>query len=142
MTQWKVSPVDKKSIEEHEIWEKDGVAIRRITGFRSGSWIVTTSDDQEPEFELQAVPFGSPDKDSVDFNNACDNNIEDVELEEVNDGWYDDVIWPDDMDDNERDRLADLWEEDSYSAWEEDGWINTDTSMWVWGELEIERLDD
>ena len=120
MTQWKVSPVDKKSIEEHEIWEKDGVAIRRITGFRSGSWIVTTSDDQEPEFELQAVPLGSPDKDSVDFNNACDNNIEDVELEEVNDGWYDDVIWPDDMDDNERDRLADLWEEDSYSAWEED----------------------
>ena len=142
MTQWKVSPVDKKSIEEHEIWEKDGVAIRRITGFRSGSWIVTTSDDQEPEFELQAVPFGSPDKDSVDFNNACDNNIEDVELEEVNDGWYDDIIWPDDMDDDERDRLADLWEEDSYSAWEEDGWINTDTSMWVWGELEIERLDD
>jgi len=121
---------------------KDGVAIRRITGFRSGSWIVTTSDDQEPEFELQAVPFGSPDKDSVDFNNACDNNIEDVELEEVNDGWYDDIIWPDDMDDDERDRLADLWEEDSYSAWEEDGWINTDTSMWVWGELEIERLDD
>ena len=142
MAQWQVSPVDKKSIEEHEIWEKDGMAIRRITGFRTGTWIVTTDDHKLPNFEFQSVPFGTPDKDSIDFNNACDNNIEDVEVDEVEDCWYDDVIWPDDMDEDERDRLAELWDDDSYTAWEQDGWINTDTQMWVWGDLKIEPVDD
>lgn len=141
MTQWTVSPADKKSIEEHELWEKDGMAIRRITGFRSGSWIVATNNDQEPEFEFESVPFGSPDKDSIDLNNACVNNIEEVELDEVVDSCYDEIIWPEDMDDNERDRLADLWDDGEYSSWEDDGWVNTETQMWVWGDLNIEQLD-
>jgi len=137
MKQWKVTPVDKKSIEEHELWEKDGMAIRRIRSFRNGTWIVTTDNDQEPNFEFQAVPFGSPDKDSVDMNSAIDNNIEDVELDEVVDSWYEDVIWPDDMDDEEKERLSDLWDEGEYIAWEDDGWSNTDTQMWVWGDLNV-----
>ncbi len=142
MTIWKVSPANKKSIEEHELWEKDGTAIRRITGWRSGTWIVTTSDDQEPQFERTSVPFGSPDADSVDMNCACDNNIEEVEMEETWDGWYGDVVWPDDMSDEERERLENLWEEDSYSSWEEDGWVQTDTEMWVWGDLDIEKIEE
>lgn len=142
MAQWKVSPANKKSIEEHELWEKDGMAIRRITGWRGGTWIVTTSDDIEPEFERTNVPFGSLDEDSVDMNCCCDNNIEECEIEETFDGWYGDVIWPDDMDDDERERLEELWEEDDYSGWEGDGWIHTDTEMWVWGDLTIEKIED
>lgn len=142
MAQWKVSPADKKSIEEHELWEKDGIAIRRITGWRSGTWIVTTSDNNPPEFERTNVPFGSPDEDSIDMNYCCDNNIEEVEMEETWDGWYSNVVWPDDMDDEEIERLEELWDEDEYSAWEEDGWIQTDTEMWVWGDLNIEKIEE
>lgn len=140
MAQWKVTPKDKKSVEEHELWEKDGTAIRRITGWRSGTWIVTTSDDNEPQFERTNVPFGSPDEDSIDMNFCSGDNIEDCEMEETWDGWYSDVIWPDDMENEERERLEELWEEDSYEAWQEEGWQQTDTEMWVWGDLNIEKI--
>ena len=142
MAYWNVSPADKKSIEEHELWQKDDLVIRRITGWRSGNWYVTTSDEKEPEFEKVATPFGTLDKDSVNMNDCCENNIEDVEMLETWDGWYSDVIWPDDMDDEERERLEQLWDDDSYSAWEEDGWINYETEMWVWGDLDVTPEDN
>lgn len=142
MAQWKVSPADKKSIEEHEMWEKDGMLIRRITGWRSGSWIVTTSNDEEPQFERTCVPNGTPDEDSIDMNCACENNIEDIEMIETYDGWYGDVNWPDELDDDERERLEELWEEEFYDGWEGEGWVQTDTEMWVWGDLDIEPYED
>lgn len=142
MTWWKVSTATKKSIEEHEMWQKDDLVIRRITGWRSGTFNVQTSDDNPPEFELVSVPFGSSDKDAVDMYDCCENNIEDSELEETSDGWYSDIIWPDDMDEDERERLEEMWDEDAYSAWEEDGWVNYETQMWFWGDLDIEKDDN
>lgn len=142
MAQWRVSTRQKKSIEEHELQQKGDMVIRRITGWRFGSWIVTTSDDQEPQFERTCVPFGTPDADSIDMNNCYDNNIEEVEMEETSDGWYENIIYPDDMDEEEQERLADLWEEEFYDGWEEDGWVNYETEMWVWGDLEIEKVEE
>ena len=139
MAQWTVSPAEKKSIEEHEMWQKGDMVIRRVTGWRWGTWTVTTSDDEPPQFELEAVPFGSPDKDSVDMNNCFCNNIEDAVMEETSDGWYENIIWPDDMDEEEQERLEQLWEEDAYVAWEEEGWDNYETQMWVWGKLSVEQ---
>ena len=142
MAVWRVSPLNKKSVEEHELWEKDGLAIRRITGWRSGTWLVTTSDDNEPEFERHDVPFGDGELDAVDMNFCEDNNIEECQMEETWDGWYGDVIWPDDMDEDERERLETIWDEDDYDGWEEAGWIHVDSEMWVWGELNVERVED
>jgi hypothetical protein len=34
-----------------------------------------------------------------------------------------------------------LWEEDYYSAWEGDGWIQTDTEAMFYGPLEITKED-
>lgn len=141
MTQWEVSTVDKKSVEEHEIWSKDGVEIRRINGFRWGTWIVTTNDGNEPKFEYTTVPGGNDVADSVDMYNASGENIDDVELVSLDDGWYGDVVYPDDMDDDERERLEELWDEESYSGWEGDGWMQSDGECWVWGELKIEKVD-
>lgn len=134
MAEWKVSPSNKKSIEEHELWEKDGLIIRRITGWRNGSWIVTTNDDEEPDFDRG-------DEDFIDINSACNNNIEEIEMEETVDGWYDDVRWPDSMDEEEQARLEELWNEESYDGWEGDGWIQTDTEMLIWGDLNIEKVE-
>ena len=142
MALWRVSPLNKKSVEEHELWEKDGLAIRRITGWRTGTWLVTTSDDNKPEFEHTGVPFGDSKLDAIDMNFCEGNNIEECELEETWDGWHSDVIWPDDMDDDERDRLENIWDEDDYDGWESDGWIHTDSEMWVWGELNVEQIKE
>jgi hypothetical protein len=45
------------------------------------------------------------------------------------------------MSDDERDRLQELWEEDDYSAWESEGWHNSETECWFHNSLEIERVD-
>lgn len=137
MAIWTVKTLDKKSVEEHEIWIKDGQTIRRVTGFRWGSWTVETSDDQPPEFDFAEVPGGDGKADSIDMNNCCENNIENVELDSMDDGWYGDVEYPDDMSEEEQERLDELWEEDSYDGWESDGWYLDETEAWAWGPLEI-----
>lgn len=137
MATWTVKTAYKKSVEEHEIWTKDGEEIRRVTGFRWGSWTVTTSNDEPPNFELAATPGGSADLDSINMNDCFADNVEDVELDGLDDGWYGDVTYPDSMDDDERERLDELWEEDSYDGWESDGWYNSETEVWIWGPIEI-----
>ena len=141
MATWKVSTANKKSVEEHEFWEKDGMAIRRISGFRWGTWYVTTTDDNAPEFDKNAGPFHS-DSNCIDMNNSYGNNIDNVELDSLDDGWYGDTIWPDDMPEEERERLEELWEEDYYEGWESEGWIQTETECWVYCDLNIEKVED
>lgn len=141
MATWTVKTADKKSVEEHEIWTKDGEEIRRVTGFRWGSWTVETSDDKLPEFEFAEVPGGNGKIDSIDMNNCYGGNIESVELDSMDDGWYGDVTYPDDMDEEERERLDELWDEDSYDGWESDGWYLDETEAWIWGPLEILNQD-
>ena len=43
------------------------------------------------------------------------------------------------MSEEERERMDELWEEDSYSAWEEEGWINSDTETYFNGPLSLEQ---
>jgi len=134
MTWWNVATADKKSVEEHEFWQKDDMVIRRVTGFRWGVWAVETDGDEPPEFERVAMPTGSSDEDSIEMN-----SIEyEGELESLDDGWYNEIIWPDDMEEAERDRLQALVDDDAY-AWEADGWSNYETEVWFWGPLEITK---
>jgi len=141
MATWHVSTLEKKSVEEHEFWEKDGQTIIRITGFRWGSWIVTTNDDTEPVFKRVRNPLGDENEDSVDMYNLSDENIIDSELESLDDGWYDSVEYPDDMDEEQQEHMDELWLEDSYSGWESEGWIQTETECWVSCDLKVEKVD-
>ena len=75
------------------------------------------------------------------MNEYFDENVESIEMEMLDDGWYADVIWPDDMPDDEQERLEELWEEDSYSAWEGEGWVNYETESWAMGPRDIERAE-
>ena len=138
MPDWKVSTKDKKSVEEHEYWEKDGQVIVRISGFRWGSWIVTTDDNSPPDFEREPCPGGSTDPDSVDMYNCGYETA----LEMLDDGWYGDIQFPEDMDEEEQERLEEIWEEDSFEAWENDGWTQTETECWAWGEFDIEKIEE
>lgn len=141
MAVWTVSTYYKKSIEEHEHFVKDGMEIIRKTGWRSGSWTVTTSDDNPPEFEFTEVPGGDGKRDSIDINSCYDNNIEEVELNETWDGCWEDIEWPDDMDDEERERLETLIEEEGFYAIEEEDWYSDETEMYIWGPILIEGTD-
>jgi hypothetical protein len=134
MAIWKVSPKDKKSINEHELWQKDDQVIRIITGWRFGSYFVTTEDDNPPVFEENDGPYETG-------INLYESDYE-VELDYTSDGWYTDIIWPDEMPEEERDRIYDLWLEDSYSGLEDDGWVNYDTEVWLLGEIEVSKEEE
>lgn len=140
MATWKVTTEYKKSVEEHEFWEKDGKTIIRVTGYRWGTWTVNTSDNNPPNFNRVRNPLGNEELDSVDMNNCFENNIEEVEMESLDDGWYSETIYPDDMDDDESERMSELWDEDSYEGWESEGWVQTDTECWVSCPLQCEKL--
>ena len=131
MTWWKVSTQEKKNVFEHELWEKDDFVIRRISGFRWGTVLIETDDGNPPELDQT----DGPGADAVDMYNTDYN----WELDMLSDGWYEDFIWPDDMPEEERERLLELWEEDSYSGWEEEGWVQYETECWFHGPLDIEQ---
>ena len=137
MAFWRVSTQDKKSVEEHEHWTKDGVTIIRVNGYRWATYTVETEDDNPPEFELKATPFGSDALDSVDMNNCG----YDSELEMLDDGWYSDWHFPDDFDEELAEEIQEGWDEDSYEYMESNGWYNDDTEVWVWGPLDIEMVE-
>jgi len=140
MATWKVSTYYKKSIEEIEYFVKDGMKIVHRTGWRGGSWTVTTSDDNPPEFEFSCVPGGTDDKDSIDMNNCYVNNIEEIEMNETWDGCYDDTEWPEGIDPDERAAIEEMMEEEGYyTAFEENDWSHDETEMWIWGPILIEN---
>jgi hypothetical protein len=138
MAYWKVSTQDKKSVEEHELWHKDGREIRRVTGFRWGTWTVETEGIAPPEFVLVKTPGGDGDADSINMY----NNGYETELESMDDGWYEDVQYPADMDKAEQERMAQLWDESYYDGWEGEGWSQTKTEAWVWGAIDIEKIEE
>ena len=140
MANWKVSTYYKKSCEEHEYYYKDGQSIVRKTGFRGCSFYVETSDDNPPEFEFGYVPGGDGKLDSIDMYNCCVNNIENIELDSMWDGCWEDFVFPEDMTEEEQERLLEAFGETSvYEVLEgEEGWSQNDTEAWIWGPILIE----
>lgn len=126
MATWVLTTTDKKSVEEIEFWYKDGKTIKRITGFRWGT--VYCESDDKPEIDL----------DNPDGINVFDCGY-DFELDSLDDGWCLEVVYPDDMDEEEQERMDELWDEDAYDAWESEGWSNVETETWFHGPLSLEE---
>ena len=142
MANWKVSPLYKKSCEEHEHYTKDGMTIVRQTGYRGASFYVETSDDNPPEFEFDCVPGGDSRQESIDMYNCEVNNIESVELDSMWDGCWQEIIYDDEIDEEELRRLVELIEEegDVYDVLEnQEGWSQSETQAWIWGPIQIEN---
>ena len=126
MSTWVLTTIDKKSVEEVEFWYKDGKTIKRTTGFRWGT--VYCESDERPDIDLE-----NPEGISV-FDCGYD-----FELDNLDDGWSLEVEYPDDMDDEEQERMDELWDEDAYDAWESEGWSQDDTETWFYGPLSLEK---
>lgn len=136
MAIWKIATTEKKSCEEREIWTKDDLTIVRINGYRWGTFTVETSDDNPPEDIDPENPEG------INMYDYFSDNAENgAELDSMDDGWLGDWEFPDDMDEDERQRIIDGWDEESYEFMENDGWYNSETEAWLFGPLSIEKVD-
>lgn len=136
MSNYRITTQNKKSVEEIEIWTKDDWTIRRINGYRWGTFFIETSDGNPPEDITEENPDG------INIYDYFSNNAENgAELDSLDDGWYCDFEWPEDMPEEERERLLELWDEEAYSGFEQEGWTNDETECWLHGPLNIEKVD-
>ena len=138
MALWSVSTLEKKNCEEREHWhhEENGWDVVRINGFRWGKFTVETTDDEPPE------DIDPDNPDGINMYDYFSDNAEDgAELDSMDDGWFCDWEFPDDMPEEERDKVTEGWDEDSYEYIETNGWTNGDNEAWLYGPLEIKRID-
>jgi hypothetical protein len=60
---------------------------------------------------------------------------------EMDDGCWLDWSWDDGMNEVERDRIMQLWEENYFEGLESDGWSNNETEHWIYGPIKLVNVD-
>ena len=132
MAWWTVATTEKKSCEEREIWTKGDQEIVIVNGFRWGRFSVETSDHNPPQDLDPENPEG------VDMYSFSSDNVDNVELYEMSDGWYGDVEYSDNITEEEREAIQEgIDENSSYDYLESQGWSNDENEAWLYGPLEI-----
>ena len=129
MATWILKTLHKKNAIERQHWYKDNKQIIREEGYRWGTFYCES--DGQPDIDLD-------NEDGYDLTNSD----YDWELDNLDDGCWVDWEFPDDMDEEEQERIQALWEEDYFEGLEGDGWTNDDTEYWFYGPLELEEIDE
>ena len=128
MARWKIEPTWKKSVVEVQEWTKPGEPgyITHEIGWRWGEFFIETPDDNPPKLEEGVDMF--------DCGYECDDWS-------TNDGcWEDTEI--DVSDEKEQQRLEEFLEENSIFDLEEEGWVLSDSYMYINCELSIEKVEE
>jgi hypothetical protein len=128
MATWRITNQYKKNAVERQFWVKDGIVVTKDEGFRWGTW--TCESDVMPDIDLE-----NPEGYEVLVSDY------DWEMEEMNDGSWVEWTFPDDMSEEEQERIQALWDEDWYDGMESDGWANDDTEHWIYGPIKLINQD-
>lgn len=124
MPTWTLRPIEKKNIEEKSFFTKDDQTICRIEWYRWASWKLES--DQRPDIDL----------DNPDGYDVYGSGL-DWDLLDMTDGVSVEWEFPNDMDEEERIRIEEIYADDGYSGLEEVGWDNIDTEVFIYGPLEL-----
>ena len=135
MAFWKVSTLQKKSCEEREIWSKGNKSIIRINGFRWGTFTLETTDDNPPD------GITEENKEGINIYDYTSSNFKSIALDSMDDGWLGDCELSDNIDEDEQAELLEGMEDDYYEYLETNGWVNDETEVWLFGPLEITKID-
>lgn len=128
MATWKIQNYHKKSAVERQFWTKDGITVTKDEGYRWGEW--TCDSDEQPDIDL-TNPEG--------YELTCTEY--DWELDGMDDGCWVEWTFPDDMPEEERERIQALWDENWYEGMEEDGWVTEDSEHWIYGPIKLINKD-
>lgn len=128
MATWKITNAIKKNAVERQFWVKDGIVVTKDEGFRWGTW--TCESEEKPDIDLD-----NPEGYEVLFGDY------DWEMEDMIDGSWVEWNFPDDMPEEEQERIQALWDENWYEGMESDGWVNNDTEHWIFGPIQLTNAD-
>ena len=127
MATWQLSTEYKKNAIEVQLWYKDGVAIKRVEGYRWGTF--SCESDERPDIDLRNEGDGY---ELADY---------DWELGSLDDGCWADWEYPTDFPVEERIKIEEAWDNDWYDGMEALGWSNDDTEYWFQGPLKLVNQD-
>jgi hypothetical protein len=128
MATWKIQNYNKKSAVERQFWYKDGMTIVKEEGYRWGTW--TCESAERPDIDL----------DNPDGWEQYSQD-QDWEMEEMYDGCWVDWQFPEDMPEEEQERLQEIWNEEFFEGLENEGWSNDDTEFWIYGPIQLTNED-
>jgi hypothetical protein len=127
MATWELSTEYKKNAIEVQLWYKDGVAIKRVEGYRWGTF--SCESDERPDIDLRNEGDGY---ELADY---------DWELDSLDDGCWADWEFPDSVTEEERTKIEEAWDNEWYEGMETLGWSNDDTEYWFQGPLKLVNRD-
>jgi hypothetical protein len=127
MAVWQLSTEYKKNAIEVQLWYKDGVAIKRVEGYRWGTF--SCESDERPDIDLRNEGDGY---ELADY---------DWELDSLDDGCWADWEYPTDFPIEERIKIEEAWDNEWYDGMEALGWSNDDTEYWFQGPLKLVNRD-
>jgi hypothetical protein len=127
MATWELSTEYKKNAIEVQLWYKDGVTIKRVEGYRWGTFYCES--DERPDIDLRNEGDGY---ELADY---------DWELDSLDDGCWADWEFPDSMSEEERTKIEEAWDNEWYEGMEALGWSNDDTEYWMQGPLKLVNKD-
>ena len=127
MATWQLSTEYKKNAIEVQLWYKDGVAIKRVEGYRWGTF--SCESDERPDIDLRNEGDGY---ELADY---------DWELGSLDDGCWADWEYPTDFPIEERIKIEEAWDNEWYDGMEALGWSNDDTEYWFQGPLKLVNQD-
>ena len=143
MTTWKLRPQNAKSAASVSYWTKDDETFTVTMSWRDALFICES--DEQPNIDLVNA-------DGIELYSSEYNWQVDIQ----DDCYSEQLDFPEDMDEEEQERLENLWsgyvddededaEEDPLTgdeALEEDGWECEKTEEWLYGALELLDEDD
>lgn len=125
MSNWKLSTIQKKSCTQIEYFKKGELVAQKEIGWR---WCWARYGEKPDLSDYD------PEKDQIELYTLGD--ILDMEQD---DGCWEEWTWPDDVDEEERERLEEIYNEEYDEGLENEGWVLDDTEYWVSGPLELEQ---
>jgi hypothetical protein len=124
---WRLSTHEKKSVTEVQTWTNGELTAQLELGWRWGHWEYDVKPDiskHDPESQTDVFEFG------------------DVQDQEQDDCCWQEWTWPEGMDEDEMERLTDIFNEDGTEGLENEGWDNSDTEYFVTGPLDVEFVPE
>lgn len=125
MSTWKLSTAEKKSCTQIEFYKKGDLVAQHEIGWR-WCWARYKEKPDLSDYDSE--------KDQVELY-----SLGDVEDMEQDDGCWDSWTWPDDIDEEEQERLEEIYNEEGDDGFENEGWVPEETEYWVSGRLEMEQ---
>ena len=127
-----LEPEFQKCIIEEETWIKNSIIITRAIGWKFGKIIIDANTENEVVNKL---------KDRDVWDRICVSDEFEIIDKKLQDSFQDDLSFPDDLPENEANRLNKQFSKKGESVFEEEGYEIQDTKLFFEANIEIKKTD-